>query len=200
MKYAEMNWGTMEAVVNKLGGMEGVQRFLRGELAVSEPDRRWYEQDGMIYFSITSDGTTGPHWIERLEKKGFGLSKWAKDVLNSHDFIPTKGVTYNISMLKGMLFNDDDRITKKIRKEADRRNLMKPNAETACLIREIFSDNDIEAMGLWWIAVMHEPIRDSASRSRLLSIGRGDAGHWLRATYGRLGCGWRRARGFAFCS
>jgi len=30
MKYPKMEWGTMEAVVNKLGGMEGVQRFLSG--------------------------------------------------------------------------------------------------------------------------------------------------------------------------
>lgn len=34
MKYVEMNWGTMEAVVNKLGGLDGVQRFLRGDAEV----------------------------------------------------------------------------------------------------------------------------------------------------------------------
>ncbi len=36
MKYSKMEWGTMEAVVNKLGGMEGVQRLLRDELVISE--------------------------------------------------------------------------------------------------------------------------------------------------------------------
>ena len=35
MKYAEMNWGTMEAVVNKLGGMEGVKAFLRGDVTIA---------------------------------------------------------------------------------------------------------------------------------------------------------------------
>lgn len=34
MKYSKMDWGTMEAVVNKLGGMEGVERFLRDEMEV----------------------------------------------------------------------------------------------------------------------------------------------------------------------
>ncbi len=29
-----MDWGTMEAVVNKLGGLEGVGRFLRGEMEI----------------------------------------------------------------------------------------------------------------------------------------------------------------------
>jgi hypothetical protein len=200
MKYAEMTWGTMEAVINRLGGMDGVRRFLQGELVVTEPGRRWREQDGMINFSVTSDGTTGRQWVERLGDKGFGLSKWAKDVLHSSHFEPTRNVTYEVSILKGMLFNDDDRTTKNIRREAHVRNLIEPNAEIACLTREIVSDVDLEAMGIWWVTVMHEPIKDSAGHLRLLTVGRGDSGNWLRATHGRLSCGWRRARGFAFCS
>ena len=66
MKYPTMNWGTMEAVVNKLGGEDGVKRFLRGELQVCRPTRSWREEDGVIYFSVTSDGTTGEDWITRL--------------------------------------------------------------------------------------------------------------------------------------
>lgn len=34
MKYPGMTWGLMEAVVNKLGGMEGVNRFLSGNAEV----------------------------------------------------------------------------------------------------------------------------------------------------------------------
>ena len=41
MKYAEMDWGTMEAVVNKLGGMDGVKRFLSGELVISMSQKVW---------------------------------------------------------------------------------------------------------------------------------------------------------------
>ncbi len=36
MKYANLDLGTIEAIVNKLGGMDGVNRFLRGELEVKE--------------------------------------------------------------------------------------------------------------------------------------------------------------------
>jgi hypothetical protein len=35
MKYPRLDLGTIEAVVNKLGGIDGVQRFLRDELTVS---------------------------------------------------------------------------------------------------------------------------------------------------------------------
>jgi len=41
MKYDELTAGQIEAIVNKLGGMEGVQRLLSGELIVSEPTRVW---------------------------------------------------------------------------------------------------------------------------------------------------------------
>jgi len=34
MKYGELNLGQMEAIVNKLGGMDGVKRFLNGTLVV----------------------------------------------------------------------------------------------------------------------------------------------------------------------
>ena len=43
MKYGELNLGQVEAIVNKLGGMDGAQRFLRGEITVSEPERAWRE-------------------------------------------------------------------------------------------------------------------------------------------------------------
>lgn len=36
MKYGELNLGQMEAIVNKLGGMEGVRQFLSGELVVEK--------------------------------------------------------------------------------------------------------------------------------------------------------------------
>jgi hypothetical protein len=193
-----MDLGTIEAVINKLGGEEGVAKFLRGDLAVAEPTRRWREQDGVIYLSVTSNGTTGPQWIERLEKKNFRPSRWAKDVLNSPNFKPTSGVTYEIAVLKGMLFEDKNRITKKIRAEAETLKLTTPNAEVACLIRENFSDEEIKAMGLIWIVAMHEPIKDSVGDLNLLYAYRYDAGRWLDAAFDNPGFEWDREGGFAF--
>ena len=190
--------GRIEAVWNKLGGEDGVDRFLRDELSVSEPTRSWREEDGVIYFSVTSDGTTGKDWITRLESKGFRVGDYAKQVLRSPDFKPTNGVTTDVAVLKGMLFEDNDRITKKIRAEADKRKLSKPNAELACLIREKFTDKEIEAMGLWYIVAMHEPINDSDGDPFLLNANRYDVGRWLSACSVRPGSRWYRDYGFAF--
>ena len=82
-----------------------------------------------------TDGTTGEDWITRLESNGFHVQDYAKQVLRSPDFKPTKGLTTDAAVLKGMIFTDNDRITKKILAEADKRKRSKPNAELACLIR-----------------------------------------------------------------
>lgn len=122
----------------------------------------WREQDGVIYMQVTSDGTTGPQWIKRLLDKGYRLSQYAKDKLESPGFKPTCSVTYEIAVLKGTLFEDGDRTVKKIGADASKRNWQKPGAEVACLIREKFSDEEIRQMGLVRIIVMHEPIKDQS--------------------------------------
>lgn len=194
---AGLTAGQLNAIVKKLGGYDGAIKFLQGKLSVSEPTRNWREQDGVIYLSVTSDGTTGPQWIERLEGKGFRIGDYAKSVLRSPDFKSTSGVTTEIAILKGMLFEGNDRITKKIRAEADKRKLTKPNAEVACLIRENLSDEEIEAMGLWWIVAMHEPIKDVGALI-LLSANRDGEGRWLSANWGDPDRRWDRGFGFAF--
>jgi hypothetical protein len=171
---------------------------LNAIVSVSEPTRSWREEDGVIYFSVTSDGTTGEDWIKRLEGNGFRVGDYAKQVLRSPKFKPTNGVTTEVAVLKGMLFKDNDRITKKIRAEADKRKLSKPNAELACLTREKFTDKEIEAMGLWYIVAMHEPINDSGGDPILLYAHRGGVGRWLNACDGWPGDGWHRDSGFAF--
>jgi hypothetical protein len=195
---ADLTAGQLNAIVKKLGGHEAALKFLRGELSVSEPTRNWREEDGVIYFSVTSDGTTGEEWIARLEGKGFRVGDYAKSVLRSADFKPTTGITTEVAVLKGMLFEDNERITKNIRKVAADRKLETPNAEIACLIRELFTDEEIKAMGLTWIVAMHEPIKDSVGDPVLLGAYRDGDGSWLDAFYGEPGDRWSREYGFAF--
>lgn len=158
----------------------------------------WRKENGVIYFSVTSDGTTGPEWIDRLEKKDFRVSKRAQDILDSPDFKPTRGVTTEVVVLSGAMFKDNNRITKKIRAEAERPNLLAPNAEIACLIREKFSDEELMAMGFWWIAIFHEPIEDSDGDPYLLTVYRYGDGRWLNTDYDNPDHSWNSAYGFAF--
>jgi len=171
---------------------KGLQQVLRGALCPP----RFREKDGVIYLTVTSDGTTGEDWITCLGENN--LSKYAKDVLRSKDFQPTTGVVYEIAILKGMLFNDSDRITSKIRANAEGRGWAKPHAEVACLIRKNFTNEEIEAMGLIWIITMHEPIKDSDGSPNLLSADRDDDGPGLDTYCDYPDYGWYRDDGFAF--
>lgn len=177
---------------------EAVRMMNSGELQISVIKSKWIEKDSVIRFSVTSDGTTGEEWIARLESKGFRVGDYAKRVLRSKDFKPTNRIIYEITVLKGELFSDSDRITKTIRKEAKNRKLSTPNAEVACLIREKFSDKELEAMGLYLIVTMHEPIKDSDGGPMLFYANRNGLGSWPFTYYGILIISGLRGCGFAF--
>lgn len=134
----------------------------------------------------------------RLLAGGFRVGRYARDLLRSPRFVPTAGVTTRVAVLKGALFEDAGRFTGIVRASAATRGLLIPNVEVACLIREKFADKEIEQMGLWFIATMHEPINDSDGDSALLVSHRGGDGRWLSAYSQRPDGKWRRDSGFAF--
>jgi hypothetical protein len=159
----------------------------------------WREENGVIYFSVTALGITGKNWITRLEDNDCYVGKYAKQLLRCPDFKPTKaGTLIEVAVLKGTLFEDNDRITKKIRAEGALRKLGTPEPELACLIRLKFTDKEIGAMGLWWIVTMHEPIEDRNGDPSLLSADSYGPNCWLEAYYGRPDDWWDRSLGFAF--
>lgn len=204
----DLTAGQLNAIVKKLGGHDAALRFLRNELKVvgvntavstgATPLVTWREEDSVVYFTVTSDGTTGEAWITRLEERGFRLTKYSKDVLRSPDFNPTTGVVYDIAVLKGALFTGTDRVSKNIRAEAKHRVFVTPHPEVACLIRNAFSDEDLMAMGLLCLVTMHEPIVDSAGDLNLLDADRNDGGSWLDADSDGPVRRWYRSGGFAF--
>jgi len=159
----------------------------------SQAVRQWTDKDGVISLEVTSDSTIGREWIAYMEKKGIKLAKPAKDVLRSPQFKPTNGVTSRVKILKAELFSRNDLIAEVIRAEAEKRKLKKPNAEIACLFRKKFTNEEIEAMGLCDIIVMHEPIS-----SNLLSVFRHPTGPWMGASYDGPDCTFYPEDGFAF--
>lgn len=148
--------------------------------------------------SLTSRDLTGGQAASELESEGFRVSDCAKDVMSKPAFTSTTGVTYQPVLIKGEEFSDAKRTTKNIRAEAARRGYLTPPAELAPLLRKNFSDDQIEALGLVWLVVMHEPITDSDGRPNLLGALRRDGGPWFDARYGRPVRRWARAAGFVF--
>ena len=48
MKYGDITFGQAEAVFNKLGGADGVARFLAGELIIIESEKSAHEQKKVL--------------------------------------------------------------------------------------------------------------------------------------------------------
>ncbi len=154
------------------------------------------DDEGNIHFTLTSNGFTREQWEQYLERRGWRIGDYARQVLRRASEAPTNGVTYNIVVRPGQKISD--RITKKIRAAADKKGWVKPHWEVACLIRDTFTDEQLEQMGLWYIVTMHEPIKDSDGDPRLLHAYRLDGGGWLGAHYDRPDGEWNGSGGFAF--
>lgn len=178
-----------------IGDSGTLDRLVEGMLQYQP---RYEVRDSVIYFTLTSNGKTGAEWETHLERRSFRFSKYAKDVLRSEEFKPTPaGTIHRVAVLKGELFSEENRITKQIRAEAERRKLNTPHPEIGPLFKDTFSDADIERMGLNWVMVMHCPIKDSGGVASLLDAGRG-VGHWLSAARSDPEGWWSREDGFAF--
>lgn len=89
MKYANMTWGTMEAVINKLGGMEGVESFLRGELNIEKPPFPRYFSTWKTV-KIGTGPRTAAEFRDLLAVKGYHKEQYLVDkLLKKADFSDT---------------------------------------------------------------------------------------------------------------
>lgn len=149
---------------------EAVGRMLSGKWAVREEGYRWLERDGVIYFKVTSDGTTGEKWIDYLGDRGLQVSGDAESILLSEGFQATSGVTYNVVVYRGVCFRDDVRVSSNIRAVAGELQLCAPPLEAACCIRRFLSDHELQLLGLCNIVTMHEPIVSDDGRQLCLSV------------------------------
>lgn len=181
-----------------IGGDEGADRLINGELVICEAVRLWREIDGIIYFSVVTNGMTGSQWVGALKRKGIRIGDDVKAVLLSDDFKPMpRGKVIEVAVLRGGYFEDGKRTTAQICAQAEDLELSKLNAETACLARTAFPDKEIEAMGLMHLVTVHEPIADIDGNPSFLAVSRADGGNLLRAFLAKPERRWSRVSGFA---
>ncbi|MEX2410802.1 MAG: hypothetical protein WD607_05415, partial [Candidatus Paceibacterota bacterium] len=146
---------------------------------------------------VTSNGMTDKDWIAQGE---IDFSDWAKDIMSKTEFNKsvTNNITYHPVLIKGDEFSGKERIIKNIRAEAKRRGYITPPPELAPLLRQAISDEDIKALGLTWLAVMHEPIIGFGGSPSLFGLFWSDVGRWLDAYFGDPDHYWSRDDGFIF--
>lgn len=165
----------IQAVWNKLGGENGIDRLLKGELSVVKTPHPWRREGNIVYFTVVGEGVTGEEWINwfddqniPFEKKGMGRQK---EILLSPDFIPTVGKV-EIAVLDSQtcgISKNGYLFTRQVRQYAESRGYKRPNPDIACYIRKLFTDADFYQTGFREILPMHDPIRLPAGTSHFLT-------------------------------
>jgi hypothetical protein len=166
-----------------------------------------FEKADRITFTVTGTGLTANEWVKRLEAKNHKLSDWARNILSKPDYDKKHrleaGKEYKFVLLFGAeIRNDSDRTTAKIKKRAvsefGKEAVTNLKGELVLLIREKFTNAELEEMGLWYIVVLHEPIVDSDGDPGVLYSRRCKDESWVGASYGNPGRQWRAGGAFAF--
>ena len=194
MKYGELTLGQVEAVVNKLGGMEGVKRFLSGKTIVEEAEREF-----KIWETIKLG--TGPKTAEDfrcfLRVGGFRLSDWASDILGKSAFtVATEETEVDLVMVTvGELGFKKGARRDQIYDRAKQLALELCPAEVGPQLRLQYQDQPNGE----WILVAMEPILDSDGDPDVFRVGRRDSGLWLNSCWGSPDNFWDAVRRWVFC-
>ena len=194
MKYSNWTLGQVEAVFNKLGGDDGVRRFLAGELVVKETERQ------LKVWKTIKLGTglkTADDFRRALKDDGFNISDWASDILGKPAFKAADEDT-EVDLVKVTVaelgFKNGARHNQ-IYERAKELGLGLCPPEVGPQLRLQYQDQPNGE----WILVAMEPIVDSDGNPKLFVVGHDDSGLWLDSRWGSPNCFWGAGRRWVFC-
>jgi len=172
-KYPRLDLGTIEAVVNKLGGMEGLGRFLRGETSVvASIPNRWPIWGNV---ALGTEVKTGIDFCDRLG--GNHVSQGAEVLLKMPDFKESIAEVWARVNLVGVtvaeLGFDHSATYQEICQRAIERGLSLCSAEVGpqlCLQYWGQLDNK------WDYVIAMEAITDTNNRPRLFHVEKNPSG------------------------
>ncbi len=181
MKYNELNLGQIEALVNKLGGMDGVQRFLSGELIVSAATKVWKTWKKIKLGTGLKDADD---FRKALKKADCNIGDWGNDILGKPAFTvsPEETEVELVVVSVAELGFKEGATCADIYKRAQELGLdLCPN-EVGPQLRLQYKD---QPKGEWLLIGM-EPITGSDGHLFVFSVGRHDGGRqWLDGDYGK---------------
>jgi len=194
MKYSELNLGQVEAVVNKLGGIEGVKRFLSGETVIQVAEHKFKTWKTI---KLGTGLKTAEEFRRVLRDGEFRLSDWASDILGKPAFKAADEET-EVDLVKVTVVELGF-------KKGARRNQIYERArdlglelcppEVGPQLRLQYQDQPNGE----WILVAMEPIVDSDGGPRLFDVGRYGSGLWLDGGWGNPDLFWSADSRWVFC-
>lgn len=193
MKYNDWTLGQVEAVFNKLGGDDGVRRFLAGELAVKPV------QCEFTVFKTIKLGT-GPKnandFRKAIKDNGFSIGDYANDILGKPAFtVAAEETKLDLVVVSVAELGFKDGATpKQIYARAKELGLDLCPAEVGPQLRLQYKD---QPKGEWLVIAM-EPIALADGFLGLFYVERHGSGLWLGGCYGGSACVWGSGDRFVF--
>lgn len=174
MKYNDWTLGQVEAVFNKLGGDDGVRRFLAGELVVKPVDRNWPTWKTI---KLGTGFKNADDFRKAIKDCGMQIGDWANDMLGKPTFTAVTEAT-EVDLVKvtvGELGFKDGARRDQIYDRAKELGLELCPPEVGPQLRLQYKDQSLNE----WILIGMEPIRDSDGDLNVFCVGHGDGGIWL---------------------
>ena len=173
--------GQLNAIVKKLGGEEGAMAFLRGEFIINDTSK-CKEKDGFLYFSVISNGRTPKEWLDLFSQQNVEFSRLGQSIIALSNFVPTKGILTHMVGIRRSIFPEDKKVFSDnkgtdinnafIRNYAKKKGWFPPTVEEGCLIRDKFTDKEMEEMGLFNFQIMHSPVQCYDGKNYTMEVGR----------------------------
>lgn len=164
-------------------------------------------EHGHVTLTFTGLDLSGADEIERLVEAGYRTGDFAKSCFTSNrpdsydgNHRLVSGQSYTVAFVpRREISRDRDRTTAGLQRHAvEKYGYEKPLAGIVPRIREAVSDQKMEEMGVWYIAALHDPIKDSDGSPSVLIAGRGGDGRWVDASWDGPGNQWDTGGAFAF--
>jgi len=164
-------------------------------------------EQGHVVLTFTGLNLTGAAEIERLEAASYRVSNYAKpcmlsskeDGYDKHHRLEA-GRVYKVALMPGReIERESDRTTTNLRDRGMKHyGYGKPLAGFIPRVREALSDKQMEELGIWYAAALHDPIIDSDGSPRVLLAVRGGGGRLVSAGWVRPGSRWYVSGAFVF--
>lgn len=155
----------------------------------------------MKNLTVKTTGLTGKQWLARMERGGYRVSVYAKDILLSKEFDAArlkKDIKQEIAFVSVKDLGKEYATAQEIKDYAKSKGYDMPTPELALLIRESMLNEEIKALDVWYIAVLHDSIKDFDGKPGVLRAHRNDGVQWLNTGWDSPGSRWNDAGLFAF--
>ena len=191
MKYGELNLGQVEALVNKLGGIENVKCLLSGAMVIQLVER-------FKTWKTIKLGTlkTADEFRKALKDNGFNISDWANNILGRPAFTAaTEEIEVDlVKVTVGELGFKKGARRDQIYDRAKELGLELCSPEVGTQLRLQYQDQPNGE----WILVAMEPIVDSGGDPRLFNVVRSDSELWLSSPWGNPDDFWSAGHQWVF--